>query len=445
MGDPVKDFDKQVEQAAKLISDGRKLNLDPKLVAATINEVSRLMFGFKVIGHFRPTKISEVKWFMPMNASSGWPWFMKTSKVFSTVVSEAQKLYDCPNGPDLQWSNAPVTIGTRAQVRRKVIDGIVKFVVKYRLIFVVPKVVMVYEYLFAAVLITAAKWNQYKSVYSIGSNYLHLKSFWIGAKNYKFQYMLDYSGFDQHVCSTFISLFFHFVRRSFSLNHKESKILDALERYHLTAKVWIGPDRFINRTGGVLSGSAFTNIMDSFVNTFMIVYFLLDHGIKVDFDQLRVMGDDVWLALNKHFPLEYLQSYFYKTFGMIINSDKSGYYVQGGKPVYYLGAWIDDKKRYIDEDLCLAQLIVSERYIDVSVMSKEERVFSKFCSILSKFTDGVYVWNKHVHYIASLIGTKWIPKNVFVLGWDVISQQNIYDKRYIASVQDMLSSFWMHQ
>lgn len=325
---------------------------------------------------FKPLELYNAAELAAKPTSSGFPDYKKKTEIVEQVLDQANLLYHERDG---SFIDLPVTLAWRTQVRK---SGI-----KYRLIWLVPFIVILYEMALFTPMITYIQNLQYTS-YCIGNVFEQLSVRYQRLQNYKYIYSLDYESYDSTITPFFLNLFFSFCKEHLRLTPGKNWLFEKIREFHLNALVITGSEgeaRIFRKRNGLLSGSVVTNFLGSFVNLFLICYFLIDHDINPVEGQISVMGDDCLFGLNEKFSLGYITDYFKKKFGIRVSINKSEVYSQG-EPVFFLGALIDANKRYINIELIREQLKISTSFN--YELSEFDRVFSKLCSSLFKYTDG---------------------------------------------------------
>jgi hypothetical protein len=187
------------------------------------------------------------------------------------------------------------------------------------------------------------------------------------------------------------------------------ELINRIETYHCKASIvanYKGDYVLYEKRKGLLSGSAFTNLCGSWINCFMLVYFLLDHDITPTVDMIHVCGDDCLLGINDNFTIDYMASYFWKKFKIKISKHKSEIFKQNDN-VYFLGGVINENGRYADFDLIKEQLCLSSNR---SELDEGFRLFSKLCSSCFKYKDGHKLFFETLPYLRDYIDKKKVKK-----------------------------------
>lgn len=170
---------------------------------------------------------------------------------------------------------------------------------------------------------------------------------------------IDYSKYDSSVSKQDIQFFFSIVKTWY--DPKWHKIIDIIERYFTFTPI-VMPDGFIHtgKQKGVPSGSMFTQICDSIVNTKYCFAVNSKYRLGLKGKNLLVLGDDVLEFFNYSGDRDKLMrgiSEYLAQFGVKVNVDKT----QVGVP-HFLGAVWDRGTRQRDLEELLSNLVFPERY-----------------------------------------------------------------------------------
>lgn len=136
-------------------------------------------------------------------------------------------------------------------------------------------------------------------------------------------YCLDYSKFDSSMSASLIRAAFRILETWFSEEDKLQFGWDQIIKYFICTPI-VMPDGhlYTGKRHGVPSGSYFTQIVDSIVNTMLIGALASHHSVKLPFKKLYVLGDDSIFNLPKRIPLSEIAS-FLSYYGVTVNVDKS--------------------------------------------------------------------------------------------------------------------------
>lgn len=77
----------------------------------------------------------------------------------------------------------------------------------------------------------------------------------------------------------------------------------------------------VSRARGIISGSAFTNIVDGIANLIMLSY--SSKALGIDTHDIKVCGDDNLILTNQEIKIEQLIQYQNKTFGVMNNVEST--------------------------------------------------------------------------------------------------------------------------
>jgi len=186
-----------------------------------------------------------------------------------------------------------------------------------------------------------------------------------------------------------------------------------------------------------MSGSSLTNLLGTLVNLFYLLYTNEKLKLNIDLSSISILGDDIVFASNKLISFNELNAFYETNFKQNLNIEKSEIFKQGEK-VYFLGHYFDSEGRYLNRDRLEAQLCFSENYIPEDVMSTSDRVWSKFCSLLFKCSDGYDYFLKYKDKLLRLLKLDKVPDTYFSF------YDNAGEFRRLA-FNDYAQNGWMNQ
>nr|UUV42342.1 MAG: putative RNA dependent RNA polymerase [Hameenlinna partiti-like virus] len=190
---------------------------------------------------------------------------------------------------------------------------------------------------------------------------------------------IDFSSFDQTVPAWLIRIAFDILEECFTTTEVEDvngRIVKTNDRavarewrqikhYFINTPLRMEDGTRYEKTGGVPSGSCFTNIVDSIVNMIVMRYVLMSTaGEWPNF--LTVLGDDSVTATTGLVNLNDMAQVAKDKFGMIINVEKS-YWTQYIGNVQFLGYYNHHGYPARDEDTLLAGLLLPDSSVDESL------------------------------------------------------------------------------
>lgn len=384
--------------AITLVSD-QELVLCPK----RINRVFKVMDTLFKINNtkFRIALPLEALDKLPRTTSSGYPDFLTPKSQNIPHISD--QMWTIMTTGDSSWMDFIVPVAWRTQMRK---SGI-----KFRQFFVFPHLVQALEMLFAKPFFDYFE-NVKDSIYCFGNTYTHLRTRWLFWQQFSNIISLDATAFDQSIKSKLIRLGFHWIKRHLYLtNSVQNGIFNDLIEYHCYCTVATAVDgtpTLVSKNQGIMSGTVFTNFLDTIVNAFVTLYVFDYLGLPVP-EGLAVMGDDIIIPTNSSFNLKQIIHLYHTLFRIDISDEKSEIFYPGQR-VYFLGYFFDNLGRYLDTNLAKRQLILSERFIPESVMSTEERVISKLCSISFKCSDGHLFFDDVIDHVMSILDLSDLPE-----------------------------------
>lgn len=223
-------------------------------------------------------------------------------------------------------SPAPSLAGVRTQRKEKT-----------RLVWMVPLEMTIIEALVARPLIDYFKNTEHVMTFGDYSHEVGARMR-RSASNCKCHYSLDYSQFDSTIGPLFIKYAFNALRTWFDMDDEIYEgvnlglVFDRIEKYFISTPIVMPnrgskfPTMVVGKKGGVPSGSYFTQIVDSFVNTALIYAASARFNLGLKDSNVYVLGDDCLFFCNKYDDtlLQRISS-FLSTFGFKLNPDKGSH------------------------------------------------------------------------------------------------------------------------
>ncbi|APG78263.1 RdRp [Hubei diptera virus 18] len=148
-------------------------------------------------------------------------------------------------------------------------------------------------------------------------------------------------------------------------------------------------------TGGVPSGSCFTNIIDSIINCIVTRFLVYQTTNQFPIGEI-FLGDDGVFVISGFACLEDIASLAIKYFGMILNVDKS-YVTTNPQNVHFLGYFNYSGMPFKNQDFLIASFIFPEH--------KRTRLIDACAAALGQMYSGfdpgyARTWLKIIHYLA---------------------------------------------
>jgi len=378
------DVDKICEENRSEVLNNMSCPNTVKLDATRVKRVLHHMSKHTALmGHrFRVSHLTEAVERMPNNTSSSFPDF-KTPKGENKSHIMEQFKYTC-TAQELNFINsALIATQWRTQINRS-------NKVKFRQFYPLPHYIQTMErVIFDPFFLHFEKYKD--TPYAYSNIWPNLLRRYLNCQNYCSTYSLDIKGFDMNISNDLLKIIFEWTKSHLKLKPKDEIILDRIIEYHMKAKVLLsakGKSIVFEKERGLLSGSTLTNLFGSFVSMFCILYYgITTTGRIFCQDQYTVHGDDNILAMDKSTTISEIAVFYKETFGLEISIEKSEIFKRGER-IYFLGHYIDARGRYLNKDRMVHQLCFGSHYISKEIMSSEERVLSKLCSLLFKCTDG---------------------------------------------------------
>lgn len=155
-------------------------------------------------------------------------------------------------------------------------------------------------------------------------------------KMYKHIMCLDYSKFDSSISSSLIAISFEILSSWFSEEDKLKYGWDTIVKYFIHTPI-VMPDGHLygGKDHGVPSGSYFTQLIDSIVNTILIGAIGYAFKEETHWRSVFVLGDDCIFGVDRKLDLDTV-SKFLRRYGVTLNIEKSQFDI-----MYFLGAYWD--------------------------------------------------------------------------------------------------------
>lgn len=187
--------------------------------------------------------------------------------------------------------------------------------------------------------------------------------------------MVDYRQFDKSIPPWLIRDAFTIVFDSIDFHHvidSEGKTwpvrpdrtlrrVKKLINYFINTPVRLPTGERFRKTGGVPSGSVFTNIIDTIVNCIVMRYLLYDTTGSLPVADMY-LGDDSFIIAKGNVDLDLIAEVAKEKFSMIVHPDKS-YVTTNPKNIQFLGYFNSSGLPFKGQDFLLASFIFPERRV----------------------------------------------------------------------------------
>lgn len=195
----------------------------------------------------------------------------------------------------------------------------------------------------------------------------------VAAYNKTWAYALDMSKFDSSICQMFIRHAFRIIRTWFDMEQEvyngrtTSQLFDVIERYFVYTPILM-PDGMVYRgkRHGVPSGSYFTQLVDSIVNTIVIGAISSHFHMRVMKRFTSVLGDDSLFWSDVKVSLQRIAQFVHDELGMTVHADEKSSIVKQNMPVHFLGRnWTKGVPDLPIEDIAV-RLLYTETFREYS-------------------------------------------------------------------------------
>lgn len=217
----------------------------------------------------------------------------------------------------------------------------------------------------------------------------------------RYAYAIDVKSFDASASAKMIHIAFDILRTWFDPSDFDpvsgcyvGKVFDLIEDYFIHTPI-IMPDLNIykGKKHGVPSGSYFTQMVDSIINTIYVGTIGHHFNMFISRDDINVLGDDVLFWSNTNVKPEAIAEFATKTFGCYFNPKKTHKYLYT-QDVQYLGRiWAAGQPDAAQEDI-LVRMVHAERFRRYSKNPQERKreVNLLISSYVSTYRSAYKIW-----------------------------------------------------
>lgn len=264
---------------------------------------------------------------------------------------------------------------------------------KTRLVWGFPYSQTVIEGLIAKPLNEALQGNNTPMAFAITNMALGAK-LRVAAFHKRYGYSIDSSAFDSSISRFLIRQAFRIIKTWFNLDEVEPTtgvavrdILKQIEVYFSTCPLVMPDGRiYYGRRHGVPSGSFFTQIVDSIVNTIVAGTISARFHMSVGRSEIFVLGDDLLIWSDRLVSLDKLATYASEVFGIEFNSSKSQVF-ERNDVIHYLGRDWHNGMPDLDVQKAINKAVYPERYRRYSKLTarREKEVYQLFLNYATNY------------------------------------------------------------
>nr|QXV86612.1 RNA-dependent RNA polymerase [Partitiviridae sp.] len=240
---------------------------------------------------------------------------------------------------------------------------------KTRLVWGYPYSMTVIEGLLAYPLNQQFKGGNTPMAFAITSGALGTK-LRVAAYHKKYAYSLDMSSFDSSLSGKLIHTAFDILKTWFDCSIVEpssgktyGEIFHLVEGYFIhTPIVMPNSKLYLGKKHGVPSGSYFTQMVDSVVNTIIGGAVSSRFSLNVSRREIFVLGDDLLMWTNRDMDLDTIARYVTSTFGVKMHGAEKSKKFRFDEAVHYLGRDWPNGLPNLAQDEILKRMVYPERY-----------------------------------------------------------------------------------
>jgi len=250
----------------------------------------------------------------------------------------------------------------------------------------------------------------------------------------KWAYSTDISSYDSSLAGELILIAFSILETWFHLSEFEptsgvrySQIWQQNVDYFIhTPIVMPNGSVYKGKRHGVPSGSYFTQMIDSVVNTIICGAIASKFNMFLDKSDLYVLGDDLLFWSNRHVKLKDIADYGSRTFGVNMNADKSAVF-NYQDDIHYLGRDWKDGVPDLDEKEILKRMAQPETFRKYSSDPGE-----RTCQVRLLLLSYAAVYRRAYSIALSVLS----GRNTFSVGSQAIQSYMIHGDQHQYQVED---------
>jgi len=389
----------------------RLTDFDERCFGIALNSVKWLFAG-PFQDDLRPLALDgELISLLKQSSSAGAPSFLSRGEAFEEDLGLAKKVFADKMAPPPCVSFYRIQHGEKGE--------------KERLVMAYPGAMTLGEFTFVKPLME--RLIKRKSPYVAGLRRFEIQARMVRIGNKPVRYELDYSKFDSTQRAFIISKMFAILKENFVMDEDENRRWNKIVWYYIHTPV-IMPDLQIwKKHRGTPSGSGFTQIIDTMINIFAILYsFLRMFNVMPDLENILAMGDDSLIGTSLYAPLDRFQQVLAEI-GIRLNVEKSRI-SREYEPMHFLGHDWDHGVADRPVEETAKRLVFPERYQDV-----EERI-RRNTKLVAYLTDSKSAWivlealsTYKGTYIPGYFTLEIAPLNI--TGWQEL-QATVYGERF---------------
>jgi len=170
-----------------------------------------------------------------------------------------------------------------------------------------------------------------------GSTQKELHEFLMREKRNKNCAAGDFSKYDTTIPKHLLYWSFHVIKSMLKLSDYDSRLFDILAAYIVEAGIYHPDTGYVFRERGIISGSFFTNLIDSLTNWYIMEYITTQCCSQPNFVSYSVSGDDSVFFYNQ-LNLSRLSNRAHYYFGMKLNFPDKHIFDKSSMHAHFLGS-----------------------------------------------------------------------------------------------------------
>lgn len=257
----------------------------------------------------------------------------------------------------------------------------------------------------------------------------------------KFAYSIDMSAFDASISADLIHIAFSILRTWYDLTELEpitkqpvGKVFDLVERYFIhTPIVMPNSKLYLGKQHGVPSGSFFTQMVDSIVNTIIAGTLSRRFNLHVSKRELFVLGDDLLMWSDRDMSLDVMSKYANSVLGVKMHGSEKSEKFRFDEKIHFLGRDWNKGLPTLNESDVIKRMVFPERFrkYDKDPVKRRKQVHLLILSYASVYWSG---WKIAWDLLGEYNWNRQTPEIVDYPAYST-SDREIMDPDYLSGLQ----------